>query len=279
MTIDLHSHSTVSDGTLTPAELVRAAAAAGVQTLALTDHDTTAGWEEARRAGQAADVEIIPGVEVSTVFHGVDVHLLVYWPRSESVEFSAMLEEIQQGRRTRIDVIVAKLRAAGARISQDEVMAMAAGGVPGRPHVADALVAAGLARDRADAFDRWLADGRPGHVQKPSPPLPTAIGVAREAGGVPVIAHPWSRASRHVLTSAGIASLTGGRDGLVGLEVDHVDHDRIDRAELRALCRELGLVATGSSDHHGPGGAGGPLGCEATGPGELAALRVQAGSP
>jgi predicted metal-dependent phosphoesterase TrpH len=270
--IDLHTHSSVSDGRLTPTELLEAAAHAGVRTLALTDHDTLAGVPEAREAAHRHGVRLVPGVEVSTQHAGADIHLLVYWPDPDDPGFSRMLERIRRGRDGRVGRMVSRLNAAGVPIEVGDVLLAAKGAVPGRPHVADALVRAGVSRDRTEAFDVWLAEGRPGHVQKPAPSLHEAIGVSRAAGGVPVVAHPRSRGSREVLDRRTIRRLADL--GLVGVEVDHTDHGQADRAWLRSVAEEAGLVVTGSSDFHGAGAAGAALGAEHTDPAAFADLEA-----
>jgi len=264
MRIDLHTHSSVSDGTDAPADLVRAAARAGLDVVALADHDTTAGWAEATDAGRRWGVEVVPAVEVSTTWRGADAHLLALWPSADDEDFQAMLRRTREGRLRRIPRILAGLAAHGVLLTEDDVR-RAAGSASsvGRPHVADALVAAGVVSSRQEAFDRWLGEGRPGYLAKPAPDLRTAIAAVRAAGGVCVLAHPWGRGSRDVLGRDDLAALAEA--GLVGLEVDHVDHDEADRAALRAIAEELGLVVTGSSDYHGAGKAGVGLGENTTG--------------
>jgi predicted metal-dependent phosphoesterase TrpH len=271
MRIDLHTHSCVSDGTDEPAALVQAAVQAGVDVLGLADHDTTAGWAAARTAAQTLPVRLVPAVEVSARWRGRDVHLLALWPDEHDVTLQAMLATIRRSRQARLPQILERLDAHGVPVSAAEVE-QAANGSPslGRPHVADAMVAAGHVGDRAEAFDRWLGEGRPGHVSKAAPDLVAAVGVVRAAHGVPVLAHPWSRASRDVLDEAALARLVDA--GLVGLEVDHVDHDETTRDALRGIARAVGLVVTGSSDYHGTGKAGVALGAETTSPEAFAAL-------
>jgi predicted metal-dependent phosphoesterase TrpH len=271
MRIDLHTHSSVSDGTDDPAALLQAAVGAGLDVLGLADHDTTAGWAAARTAAQSLPVRLVPAIEVSARWRGRDVHLLALWPDEHDPALQAMLAAIRRSRDARLPRILARLDAHGVPVTAAQVQ-QAANGSPsvGRPHVADAMVAAGHVGDRAEAFDRWLGEGRPGHVSKQAPDLPRAIAVVRAAGGVPVLAHPWSRASRDVLDEAALALLA--QAGLVGLEVDHLDHDEATRHTLRVLARAVGLVVTGSSDYHGTGKAGVALGAETTSPEAFAAL-------
>jgi predicted metal-dependent phosphoesterase TrpH len=271
MRIDLHTHSRVSDGTDDPATLVHAAVQAGLDVLGLTDHDTTAGWAQARTAAEPLPVRLVLGIEVSTRWRDRDVHLLALWPDEHDPELQAMLAEIRRSRDARLPQVLARLAASGVPVTSAEVQ-RAANGSPsiGRPHIADAMVAAGHVGDRAEAFDRWLGEGRPGHVSKHAPELPLAVEVVRRAGGVPVLAHPWSRSSRDVLGEAALAGLA--EKGLVGLEVDHVDHDEATRRTLRGIARSVGLVVTGSSDYHGTGKAGVALGAHTTDPAAFAAL-------
>lgn len=271
MLVDLHAHSAVSDGTDQPEALVAAAARAGLSVLALADHDTTAGWARAEQAARPAGIRLVPAIEVSTTWRGADVHLLALWPDGQDAALQHLLAAVRASRDERVPRILARLRENGVLLSAADV-ARAAGTAEsvGRPHVADALVAAGVVADRAQAFDTWLGEGRPAHVGKPAPDLPDAVRVVRAAGGVPVLAHPWGRGSRSVLDPAALAALTAA--GVVGIEVDHVDHDPAARRVLAGLAADLGLVGTGGSDYHGAGKAGVALGQEVTGPEAFAAL-------
>lgn len=275
--IDLHTHSDLSDGTTSPMELMWAAAAAGLDVVALTDHDTAAGWSEAATAADAAGVRLIPGIEISSRRRGHGVHLLAYLPDPEHNGLAAELGDILAGRDDRLPAMLGQLADAGAPLAESAVLRVVGPhGVVGRPHVADALVEAGYAADRQDAFERWLNPGRPGFVNRYAPRTVDLVGLVRDAGGVPVLAHPWARGSRVVLTPADIAELAAA--GLAGIEVDHPDHAPADRAVLRHLAGELGLVVTGSSDHHGAGKVGHDLGCNLTAPAELERLLAVAGS-
>lgn len=275
MVVDLHSHSSVSDGTEPPADLVARAARVGIDVLAVTDHDTTEGLAEALDAGRRLGVCVVPGIEVSTAWQGADVHLLVYWPHTDDEALQQMLAEVRQGRATRIPAILARLAAHGIDVTEDEVARVAGDAASlGRPHVADALVAAGVVDSRDEAFASLIGEGMPGHVRKPAPPLPKALSVVRGAGGVPVLAHPWGRGSRHALHGAALAELAA--HGLAGIEVDHVDHDDDTRSTLRSIAARLDLVVTGGSDYHGEGKAGVPLRLNCTAPDafeRLAAMR------
>lgn len=268
MRIDLHTHSSASDGTEAPADVMRAAAAAGLDVVALTDHDTTQGWAQAQDAADVLGIRLVPGIEISTSYQRRGVHLLAYLPDPAHSGLLAALDEVLAGRRARVPEIVERLRAEGVDISEDDVRRVAADTpATGRPHVADALVAHGVVADRAEAFDRFLNHGRPAYVRRTAADLEDTLGLVVAAGGVPVIAHPWGRVARTVLTEQAFADLQGL--GLAGLEVDHQDHSPAVREELRAIARNLGLVVTGSSDYHGTGKIDHDLGCHTTAPEEL----------
>jgi 3',5'-nucleoside bisphosphate phosphatase len=273
--IDLHTHSTASDGTLTPTEVVEAAVAAGLDVLALTDHDAADGWEEAARAARSAGLTLVPGMEISSKLDGAGVHLLAYLPDPRHPALAAELARILDGRSSRLPAMIDQLRTAGLDITADEVKAGAVEAAAlGRPHVADVLVARGIVPDRAAAFREWLGWGRPGYVNRYAPSTYTMIELVIAAGGAPVIAHPWGRGSRRVLDVATVASLAEA--GLVGLEVDHQDHGAGEREALRGMAGELGLVVTGSSDFHGEGKVDHDLGCNTTAPDELERLLAAA---
>jgi len=274
--IDLHTHSSCSDGTDTPAGLVRKAAEAGLDVVAITDHDTFAGWEEALAEAERRGIGLVVGAEISSRLAtesgaGASVHVLAYLPDPTFPELQHMLERIRNGRATRVPVILERLQALGITISSDDVARHARSATaPGRPHVADALVEAGYAADRNEAFDRWLGEGGPAYVTRYAPEPGEVIRCVVAAGGAPVLAHPHGRASRQALTDAMLAELAGL--GLVGLEVDHLDHDEATRRHLRELAGELGLAVLGSSDYHGEGKDHHDLGCCTTDPEELVRL-------
>ena len=263
MRIDLHTHSSVSDGTQPPGQLVRAARAAGLDVIALADHDTVDGWTEAEAAALQVGLDVVPAIEVSTSWRSADVHLLAYWPDPGDPRLVAMLAAIREGRRRRVPRMLERLAAHGIELTEADVRrAAGAAASVGRPHVADALVAAGVVGSRDEAFASWIGEGRPGHVSKPAPDLVDALATVAAAGGVSVLAHPWGRGSRRVLDEETLVTLAGV--GLDGLEVDHVDHDDGDRAELRRIAATAHLVVTGGSDYHGDGKAGVPLGMFST---------------
>jgi predicted metal-dependent phosphoesterase TrpH len=263
--IDLHTHSSASDGTDTPGDLVREAAAAGLDVVALTDHDAMSGWDEAQRAADEAGITLVPGLEISTRFRHRGVHLLGYLPDPTHPPLVQELDRILEARTARTPAIVAALRGHGIDISEEDVRRESGGSVAaGRPHVADALVRRGVVADRTEAFATLLSPGQPGYVNRYASALEDMIPLVAAAGGVTVVAHPWGRGSRSVLDAEALAGL---KDlGLAGIEVDHQDHAPAARAELRALARDLDLVVTGSSDHHGLGKVDHDLGVNTTDP-------------
>jgi len=272
----MHTHSSRSDGTDSPQELVQRARAAAIDVVALTDHDTTAGWDDAQAAAGDAGITLVRGLEISCRFASTGVHLLGYEPDPTYQPLDAEVERVLAGRNARLPVTLHRLRELGIDIDVADVRAVSAkAAATGRPHVADALVRLGVVRNRDEAFDRYLSPGRPAYVDRYGADLVTMIGLVRDAGGVSVIAHPWGRSSRHVLTQGALEKLRDA--GLAGIEVDHNDHSARDRAELAAIADELGLIRTGASDYHGVGKLGHPLGCNRTAPQQYEALRQLVG--
>jgi predicted metal-dependent phosphoesterase TrpH len=264
--IDLHTHSNRSDGTDPVDVLMAHAAQAGLDVIALTDHDTADGWAEGRRAAEEVGIGFVPGIEISCKLHGISVHLLAYLPDPSYPPLADDLKVVRDGRTDRIPTIVARLNSIGVPLTVDEVLAQATGTPSvGRPHVADALVANGTVANRTEAFDRFLADGKPGHVSHYAIDPGRAIELVRAAGGVPVIAHPWGRSSYKVMTEETIGRLVEDH-GLAGIEVDHQDHSPQSRTALRAIAQDLGIIYTGSSDHHGAGKINHELGVNSTEP-------------
>lgn len=270
--IDLHTHSWISDGTDSPAELVAKAAEAGLTVVALTDHDTFAGLDEATAAGQRAGIRVIRGMELSCSSAGESVHLLAYGVDESDQELSAEMDTVRDGRTGRVAGVLAKLAELGVPVTEAEVMTHV-GDSPsvGRPHIADALVARGHVADRKEAFDRFLADGGPAHVPRYTIAIDRGIDLVRAAGGVAVIAHPWSRGREASMPAELISSLVA-EHGLAGIEVDHQDHDGPTRARLRDLAASLPVLTTGSSDYHGTGKTDHDLGVNTTDPAMLAEL-------
>lgn len=263
--IDLHTHSSVSDGTDRPAELVAKAAREGLDVLALTDHDTFDGLDEAAAAASTCGVELLRGIEMSTQRKGHSVHLLGYGAREDDPALLAELARIRAGRTDRVSPVLARLAELGLPLSAEDVRRQA-GDSPsvGRPHVADAMVAAGYVADRTEAFDRYLSDDGPAHVPRYATGLVEAVGLIRAAGGVAVVAHPWGRGKEWLLPETLWPELVAA--GLDGIEVDHFDHDPGQRERLRSLAGRNGLLATGSSDHHGLGKVDHELGRDTTTP-------------
>jgi hypothetical protein len=266
MRIDLHTHSSFSDGTDTPSELVGKARAVGLDVVGLTDHDTFDGLGEAVAVGERLGVHVVRGMELSCSRRGSSVHVLAYGADAAGPALAAEMARVRDGRLGRLAGVLAKLAELGVPVSEAEVMAQV-GESPsvGRPHIADALIEAGHVRDRQEAFDRFLADGGPAHVDRYTIEVDRGIDLVHEAGGLAVIAHPWGRGREHVLPPRVLEALV--RDhGLDGVEVDHQDHDFDARRRLRTLADSLGLLATGSSDYHGTGKLDHDLGCNTTDP-------------
>jgi predicted metal-dependent phosphoesterase TrpH len=244
---DLHTHSTVSDGVLTPSELVAAAAARGLRALGLTDHDTTAGLAEAEAAAARAGIAFVPGVELGTGGDGDDVHLLGYFVERDDPDLLAALAEFARQRFERVERIVARLAAAGVSLDPDRVLELAGPGTAGRPHVARALIEAGYVADIPEAFERYLRAGRPGFVPRPKVTPERGIALVRAAGGVAVLAHPRTVAD----LEATLARLVPA--GLGGLEVYYGEYEDATRDRLRTVADRWRLVPTGGSDFHGVG--------------------------
>lgn len=282
MRADLHTHSDRSDGTDSPAQLMAAAVAAGLTVLALTDHDTTAGWALAE-AGRPGGLTVLTGVELSCaspVAEGmpIGVHLLGYLFDREHEGLRTQRRRLRASRRSRAEEMVRRMGEAGLPVGWDRVAGLAGDGPVGRPHMARALVEAGWAHSVDDAFARFLHHDSPYYVRKVDLDVSDGIELIRAAGGVPVLAHPLARRRGRVVSDAALAALA--ERGLLGLEVDHPDHDPADRDHLRALARDLGLLATGSSDYHGRNKPT-PLGAELTAPDVVEAMVALAtgGSP
>ena len=248
--IDLHTHTTYSDGTFTPAELVAAARDREVTTLGVTDHDSTEGLPEAIAAADGTGLEIVPGAEFSTVRDGEGIHILAYWPSLEDGEFQAELRRLRENRFTRGERMVARLRELGYPITFERVREIAEGGNIVRPHVAQALVEAGVVPTIEDAFTPDLiGQGGRAYVEKHALDPVDALALIKRSGGVAVVAHPglWREGlgvSDEVIEELAVA-------GLDGIEAAHSDHTPEMEVRYRAMARALGLVATGSSDCHG----------------------------
>ena len=243
----LHSHSTASDGTSTPAEVMRRARAAGLDVIALTDHDTVAGHDEAR-AALPPGLTLVPGMELSCRLDGHSVHLLGYLFDPAYPELAAETARIRESRVRRAEAMVERLAELGVPVTWEQVSALAAGGVVGRPHVARAMVEAGVIESPEQAFGPdWIGEGGRAHVRRYALDPARAIALVRAAGGVRVLAHP--RARGWEVPDNVIAGLAAA--GLAGIEVWHPDQDQAQRTALQDLAARLNLVASGGSDDHG----------------------------
>jgi predicted metal-dependent phosphoesterase TrpH len=257
--IDLHTHSTESDGTDTPAELVAQAAAAGLDAVALTDHDTTAGWAEAARAVRERTgpgrVRLVPGAELSCSCpdgrgRSITVHLLAYLFDPGSTALVGEQKRLRAERRTRLRAMAEKMADEGFRVDPDEIMAgLPADSPGGRPHLARALMRAGTVESVDEAFAKYLGSNGSYYLPRTDTPVLRAIEMIREAGGATVLAHPFATSRGPTVTPGVIEDLA--EQGLAGVEVDHPDHDGPARQQLRSLADELDLIPTGSSDYHG----------------------------
>lgn len=249
--LELHCHTTCSDGTLTPTELVQAAVKAGVSALAITDHDTLAGWSEAVTSAQPYNLEIVPGVELSTVHNERSLHILGFYP--DANKLSIPLSERLEGRKRRASQIVANLEALGYPIS---LPALGEGMAPGRPHIAKALVNAGYFKSSREAFDQVLGDDQPAYAHYEKFSIIEGISLLRNCGAVPVWAHPYLFRGGEV--EEVLQELMAA--GLMGVEVYHPSHTSKERKNLEVLCDQYSLLMTGGSDYHGPSNDGSPNG-------------------
>jgi predicted metal-dependent phosphoesterase TrpH len=240
--LDLHNHTTYSDGTLSPTDLVKEAITAGIKALAITDHDTLAGWDEAITAA-GDDLDIVPGVELSTTEIGRSLHVLGFYPNRDAL--APRLEERLAERRDRAAAMVERLAELGFSIT---LPAMAENQAPGRPHLAAAMVAAGYAHSMDEVFDRWLGDRGPAYVPYAEFSAVDGIRLLRDCGAVPVWAHPCLFRGGTVETL--LPKLVEA--GLMGVEVYHPTHSPSDVRRLETYCQRYGLVMTGGSDYHGP---------------------------
>lgn len=247
--IDLHTHSNRSDGTFSPAEVVRRAGGLGLEVVALTDHDTTAGLDEAIATGVELGVEVVPGVELSAEYDRTSVHVLCYWPDVTDPDLQAELQRLRDDRFRRGERMVERLRALGFEISFERVAQIAGGENIVRPHVAQAMVEAGIVDTEREAFDLYIADGGPAHVPKHALDPVDAVELILQAGGICVLAHPGMWGDQTSVPEELIERMAAA--GMRGLEVDHTDHDEGTRAHYGRLARRLGVIPTGGSDCHG----------------------------
>lgn len=242
---DLHAHTTASDGTFSPRELVALAKKNGLRAVAITDHDTTNGLLEAITAGKELGVEVVPGIELSTTFEGKEVHVLGYYYDPTDEELIALTDRMREDRLNRLDKMIARLQEGGIAITKEEVLAEAQGAV-GRPHIARVLIRKGYVQDLPEAFDRYLGAGKLGYVPRLKVTPEDAVRLIVQAGGSPVVAHPGLVGKDYLFDT--LVPL-----GLVGLEAHHPDHPLEKRDHYEQLASQHGLLVTGGSDFHGAG--------------------------
>jgi len=249
--IDLHTHSTVSDGTESPADVMRSAHAAGMDVVALTDHDSMAGLEDAGEMAAALGMNFVPGIEVSCRHEGISIHLLAYWPDPSNSEIVAMLGRTRDARVERAQEIVRRVGADYPLSWEDVLMHSEGAETVGRPHIADALVERGVFATRDDAFAEVLAGNSAYYVPHYAPDVLDAVRTFRATGAVTVFAHPGADGRGKVVPTSVIELMAEA--GLVGIEVEHRDHNEPQRDRLARIAHRLGLVHTGASDYHGTG--------------------------
>jgi 3',5'-nucleoside bisphosphate phosphatase len=247
--IDLHTHSIESDGTNTVTENVALAIERGLDGIAITDHDTTSGYAEAERASDGTDLRVVPGIEFSAEHDGASLHVLAYWVDATDARLVEELRRLTDTRSRRGELIVEKLRELGYDISFDRVREIAGDGLIARPHIAQAMVEAGIVSEEKEAFDRFISDGGVAYVPKHALAPLDALALIRDAGGVCVLAHPAMWKGNGSVPDDLIEEMAAG--GMGGLEVDHPDHDEDHRRHYRELAARLDLVPTGASDCHG----------------------------
>jgi predicted metal-dependent phosphoesterase TrpH len=268
--VDLHTHTTASDGTYAPRDLVIEAASRGVRVLAITDHDSTEGLPEAfEEAERRRPLELLPGIEINCDVEGAEIHVLGYLMEWQAPWFQEFCREQRRERRERVHVMAERMAALGMPFAADEVFALVKEGSAGRPHVAQVMVARGYVKTVREAFDKYLAAGRPGHVPRKKLTPEDAVRLIRRAGGVPVFAHP-GLADRDQLIPGLIAA------GLMGIECYYTEHSAQQRATYLQICKDQDLVATGGSDFHGPQVRAATLGSPTVPMAAVDALRTKA---
>jgi predicted metal-dependent phosphoesterase TrpH len=247
--IDLHLHTTHSDGSLSPAEVVRLAHQAKVTTLAITDHDIVSGIPEAIAAGTELGIDVIPGVEISSRVGDNELHILGYFLNWQDPELNRRLAALRESRHSRNPQIIERLRSLGLDVTYEEVRALAGTDAVGRPHIARLLMDKNYVTSAKDAFDRYLANGRPAYVARDLPPPADAIAWIKAAGGVAVLAHPtWATSAGEELEPL-LAALKA--EGLGGIEVHYSTHTKRQTMKYLGLAKKLELLITGGSDFHG----------------------------
>ncbi|MFA4858272.1 MAG: PHP domain-containing protein [Candidatus Margulisiibacteriota bacterium] len=254
MPADLHIHTTCSDGTYTPEQIVKVAKKVGLTTVAITDHDTTAGVAPALSAGAALGVTVIPGVELTTRLDDMELHLLGYYIDFANEEFQSVLQKLKDARRERISLMCDKLKNLGVNIKAREVMREAKNECPGRPHVARVLVKFGFCNDLREAFQKYLATGGPAYVEHYKLTPKEAIALVRKVGGIPVLGHPAGIVLNNMVQKIAEKIPHLAAEGLLGIEAFYPVHSATQTKEYVAMAEKYGLLVTGGSDFHGEGG-------------------------
>ncbi len=253
MSVDLHTHSTMSDGTLSPAELIQLAWRKGLRAIALTDHDTADGVREAVTEGDRLGIEVIPGIELSVSYHGENVHLLGYFFDRENDALCLELQKIQDGRKKRNINIIKQLDSEGIGISMDQVRQISQCGQIGRPHIAKFLVNTGVVGSMDEAFETFLGIRGCAYVPRYMPEFSDAVQLLKKSGGLAVVAHPYNIVKTYRDKFQGEVQLFSGmkESGLDGIEVYYPSHNRQFRKQLKTVAEKLSLLVTGGSDYHG----------------------------
>lgn len=264
MRIDLHTHSSLSDGTDSPTRLVLNAQSKGLSTIALCDHDTFDGLAEADECARRVGLQVVDGLEMSARLFNITVHLLGYGCKTNNEELNMELAKVRASRRDRLPETLAKLGSLGMEITLEEVANHSSTGSVGRPHVADAMVARGYVVNRDEAFQKYLSEGGLAYVERYAVEVSRGIELIHGAGGVAVLAHPFIRSRGSTQITPEIIEEMAFDMHLDGIEVDHPSHSAHDRDLLHELGARLGLIRTGGSDYHGTGKIGHELGCETT---------------
>lgn len=246
MAIDLHIHTTASDGAYTPSQVAEEAKRLGLTVIGITDHDTMDGVEEAARRGRELGIEVVPGIELNTDYHDREIHILGYYPDPHSDKFQGILKELRDARINRIQTMVANLKQLGYPVSYDRVKEIAGEGSIGRPHLAKAILEAGYAAEWSEVFDRFIGSGCPAYVPRTKLTPTAAVELILKVGGVPVLAHPGLNDADEMIPELVEA-------GLRGIEVFHYDHTAEDVVHYLQVAGEYRLIITGGSDCHGPG--------------------------
>ena len=250
--IDLHLHTTASDGAFAPADLVRMACQAGLDCIAITDHDSTDGVAAAQEAGQALGVRVIAGIEFNTMWHGQSVHILGYFVNTENPELQAVVARQRDGRLYRAQQMVQKLAALNLPLVWEEILQRADGGAVGRPHIAKAMIAQGYVRDSNEAFDKFLGHGMPAYVEQPKLTPAEAVALLHRAGAAAGLAHPYNvEGADQVDLESLVPELAGA--GLDAIEAYYTGYGAARRAAILRMAERFGLIPTGGSDFHGGG--------------------------